>query len=182
MKGRVHYPHPWSRGKNIGEYYNYFMKMLPDGDWACFVDGDAMFTTTFYGNQIEDIIDKYPECELFTARANRIGCIWQRYGSWASNDMEEHRKVGKELFDTEYDHILDVSDVPRLKVLGGVLILISKACWKRLGGFVEQGMLGVDNDIHWKAMDAGEKVYMMTGVYLFHWYRGGKMHDKSHLA
>jgi GT2 family glycosyltransferase len=178
---RVLYPIPWSSSKDLGEHYNWVMTLVGDDDYVCFTDGDTTFTTAHYGKQIEDIITKYPECGLFTSRTNRVNCTWQRYGDWDSNDMKYHREVGLELFQQQYDAVMDVSNVPRQKVLSGVLILISKRVWKAIGGFQEGGMLGIDNDIHWKAMDAGERVYLMLGVYLYHWYRGGNKFDKGHL-
>ncbi len=183
----IYYTIPWDTSKNIGKYYNAFMRLLPsDNDFACFVDGDACFTTQFFGKQLEDIVNLYPECSCFTSMANRIGCKWQQQfdqnsAEWLNNDMAFHRAKGKEIQFKHYATIADVSDVPRGEVLGGVLILIKKSLWKKIGGFKETGMLGIDNDLHWKCMDAGEKVYLMKGVYLYHWYRGGDMSDKQHL-
>ncbi len=158
------------------------MQMLPDdNDYACFVDGDACFTTNVFGKQLEDIVSRYPECGLFTARTNRIACKYQRAGDWSDNDMSYHRGFGKECADLDYSNIKDISDVGKKEVMGGVLILIRKAIWNRLGGFHTKGMLGVDNDIHWRAMAHKEKVYLMMGVYMMHWYRGGNIHDKKHL-
>ena len=34
-------------------------------------------------------------------------------------------------------------------------------------------MLGVDWGFFVKVSAAGEKIYQMLGVYLYHWYRGG---------
>lgn len=180
----IYYSIPWDTTKNIGKYYNKFMRALPnDDDFACFLDGDAMFTTQFFGKQLEEIIYKYPECGCFTAKANRIGCLWQRQDGvdWENNDINYHRDKGKEFQYELYDEIKDVSNVTRMEVLGGVLILIKKSTWEKIGKFKEDGMLGVDNDIHWKCMDNEEKVYLMKGVYLYHYYRNGKSEDKNHL-
>lgn len=173
---------PWDSNKNIGQCYNRECEALPsDDDYACFVDGDARFTTPMWGKQLEDIVAKYPECGLFTAMTNRIGCLWQRTGDWKSDSDAYHNELGEILCRNFYDQIQDVSVVPRGEVMGGVLILIRKSTWKKLGGFKSTGMLGVDNDIHWKAMDNNEKVYLMKGVYLYHWYRGGDANNKGHL-
>ena len=179
---KILYSIPWNTEKNIGVYYNDVCNRLRENEFACFIDGDAVFTTKFFGKQLEDIISKYPECGLFTCPASKMGCVWQRVENLQnSEDMGYHREIGKRLFIEKYDNITDVSDVDRLHVLGGVLILISKKIWRKLGGFKTEGILGIDNDIHWRAMDAGEKVYLMNGVYLYHWYRGGNESDKGHL-
>jgi GT2 family glycosyltransferase len=61
------------------------------------------------------------------------------------------------------------------------MILIQKRLWKKIGGFLENGMLGVDNDLHTKVIKSNEKLYLMRGVYLYHWYRWPNYKDKSHL-
>ncbi len=180
----IFYSIPWSTEKNIGCYYNAFMEKIGEGDYACFVDGDACFTTVFFGKQLEAIVKKYPECGLFTAVTNHLGSAWQMAGDWDSNDIAAHRKFGEALQAEKYDAVKDIAKNDRNFVLGGVLIMISKKVWRKLGGFKTEGMLGVDNDIHWKAQAAGEKVYLMTGVYLYHWYRAGKDRNcrlKDHL-
>lgn len=176
----IHYVTPWNTKKILGKAYNATMNLVDNNDWVCFTDGDSMFTTNFFGKQIEDIIAKYPECGCFTAMANRIGCLWQRSGNWDTDDMRYHRFRGQELYDQFYDDIIDVTHSPRMEVMGGVLILIKKNVWSKVGGFREKGILGIDNDLHWKIQRHKEKVYLMKGVYLYHWYRGGSG-DKSHL-
>ncbi len=54
--------------------------------------------------------------------------------------------------------------------MSGVVILLSRKTWGRLGGFAD-GFLGVDNAIHQAARDLGYRVYLMEGVYVYHWYR-----------
>ena len=177
----IFYSIPWDSTKNIGKYYNQFMEILPsENDFACFIDGDAMMLNTYFGKQLETYIEKYPECGIFTCMANRIGCEWQRAGNWYSNDIQEHRMIAETLNKGNYE-IEDVTDKPERKVMGGVMILIKKATWQKIGKFKDQGMLGIDNDIHWKAQKTGEKLYLMKEVYVFHWYRGGNQLDKQHL-
>ena len=175
----IYYSTPWSSKKNIGEYYNSFMKLLPSkNDFACFVDYDAMFTTNSYGKQIEDIVKEYPECGLFTATTNRLANEYQRAGIWNSDNINTHRKIGNDIQKKYYDVFLDISKAPPL---GGVLILIRKNIWEKLGGFNTKGMLGVDNDIHNRAKQHNENVYLMKGIYLYHWYRGGNQQYTKHL-
>lgn len=175
----IYFNIPWSDEKNIGKAYNSFMELLPrDNDYACFIDGDAVFTTPFFGKQINEIAEAYPECGLFTAMTNRVGSAYQLTGNWQSNDMKEHRATGERAQKLHHDVCIDITD---RQPFSGVLILIKKSTWLKLGKFKEDGMLGVDTDIHLKAKAAGEKVYLMRGVYLYHWYRGGNRGDTSHL-
>lgn len=176
------YSNAWDSGKNIGVYYNWCMNLLPkDSDWCCFTDGDTKFTTDFYGKQIEDIIKKYPECRCFTGVTNRVGCTWQLAGDRRSDDMKYHREFGLKLYKEKYDEVTDMSNPDKRFVMSGFLILAQKSLWKQVGGFKTKGILGVDNDWHWRLMHHKEKLYMMTGVYLYHWYRGGNSAKHKHL-
>lgn len=176
----IFYNIPWSTEKNIGKAYNAFMELLKnDDDFACFIDADAVFTTYAFGKQIEEITKAYPECGLFTAMTNRVGSEYQVVkGQWNNDDMKVHREIGETRFVSVYDGCEDISN---RQPFSGVLILIRKSTWKTLGKFKESGMLGIDTDIHLKAKAKGEKVYLMRGVYLQHWYRGGDAANIKHL-
>ncbi len=176
----IYYSTPYNSDKNIGKYYNQFMKLLPnDNDFVCFVDGDAMFTTHFFGTQIEDITKKYPDCGLFTAMTNRVGTKYQCVPNmWDNNDMQDHWTIGKNLYNHYYDDTINITKSPPLS---GFLILLRKKEWKHAGGFLEDKMLGIDNSIHYRVRDFGGQVKLMTGVYLMHYYRGGDMANKEHL-
>ena len=153
-----------------------------DDDFACFVDGDTIFTTSNFGDQIKNVVDRYPECGLFTCYTNRVGCDLQVYSGVDrdNNDIEYHRQIGRLLQDTYWDLCDDLSNPPKGKLLSGMMILIRKSLWKKLGGF-KSGMLSVDNDIHQKCITAGERVYLMKGVYIYHWYRWPNYGDRRHL-
>jgi GT2 family glycosyltransferase len=74
-----------------------------------------------------------------------------------------------------------MTDVSNREVLSGHLMLLKKSVWKKIGGFTEKGMLGIDNDLHWRIKKKKEKVYIMKGIYIFHWYRWPDSKNKSHL-
>lgn len=168
---------PKTKGNNLGWAYNTFMEIVPDGDWACFLDHDACFTTRYWYYQLEEILKSKTEFGLFTCNTNRIGCGYQRLQGidYNNHDISYHRKVGKKIEEERYGQVLDITYQPPLS---GVLILISKKTWKEVNGF-KDGFLGVDNDIHKRCSKAGIKVGLMTGIYLYHWYRGDG--DISHL-
>lgn len=181
IKSEIYYSIPYSIEKNIGKYYNDFMIMLPnDNDYACFVDGDTIFTTTNYGHIINEVIQKYPDVGSFTALTNRVCCKWQVHPGVDvnNNDIEYHRNFGKGVQDIFGSYCEDKTNS---QLMSGFLILIRKSTWKKIGGFLEGGMLRVDNDFHQKIIDNGEKLYVMKGIYLYHWYRYPNPNDKSHL-
>lgn len=169
---------PKKLGNNLGWAYNNFMNLLQEDDWACFLDHDATFTTRYWYHQLEDIIFKYPNIGLYTVLTNRIGQHKQLVNGVdkENHDIKYHRQIGKQLYDDYYDVILDLNNPNQL--LSGVIILISKKTWKKVGGFID-GFLGVDNDIHKKCLSNNIKVGLMAGVYVYHWYRGDG--DISHL-
>ena len=179
----IYYHQPYNVDKNIGQYYNEAMEMLPnDHDFCCFTDGDSMFTTNTYGHAMLDYTLKYPECGVFVCMTNRIGCEWQKQPgvNRDDHDIRYHRRLGEKIQAEQYGKITDVSNVPHGSVLGGVLMLVRKDVWRKIGGFKSHGILGVDNHLHWSCQEHGEKVYLMKGIYVYHWYRG-ETGDKSHL-
>jgi len=180
----IYYSVPFDSTKNIGIYYNKFVSILPnDNDWACFIDADAMFTTDNYDKQLNDIINKYKDAGVFVGVTNRVACKWQvvENVNKLSNNIKYHQEFGKQMYKNFYDKCEDVTYKPKLEVLSGVLILIKKQTWIDIKGFDEQGMLGIDNDLHWKCQQNNIKVYKMNGVYVYHWYRNNDKKNKLHL-
>jgi GT2 family glycosyltransferase len=180
----IYYTVPFDSNKNIGRYYNRFMEAVPrDNDWACYIDGDTLFTTPDYGLLLENAIKENPDADCFTAYTNRVGCKWQIAPgvNTESDDIRYHRKFGEDLKLIYGSSVKEVTDVPRDRVMSGFLFMLKKSAWKDIGGFKEAGMLTIDNDLHWKLQDYGKKFYLIKGLYLYHWYRGGNMKDKRHL-
>lgn len=156
--------------KNIGRAYNQYMGLIPNNDWACFLDHDAMFTTTDWYHQLYEIIDANPGFSCFTAVTNRIGNVDQKFGSVdaENHDIVYHREIGVA---AQSQFRTDVKDISKHQLLSGVLILVKKATWKEVGGFMEEGFLGVDNDFDRRIREKGMKTGVAKGVYLYHWYR-----------
>jgi len=157
--------------KNLGKAYNRYMGLLPnDNDWACFLDHDAMFTTSDWYHQLYEIIDANPEYSCFTAVTNRIGNPDQKFAGIDQNnhDIVYHREIGKkaqEQFRTE------VKDITKRQLLSGVMILVQKSAWKKAGKFSEKGFLGIDNYFDKALREKEMKTGITKGVYLYHWYR-----------
>jgi len=179
-KPKVFHSIPWNSEKLIGKSYNQFMNLIGSNDWGCFLDGDAVHTSSFFGKRIEDVIDVNPQYSLFTCYTNRIGNPYQIAPGVDknSNDQSYHRNFGEGIWKNFNTSVIDVTNNTPLS---GVVILIKKSAWEKVGGFKETGMLGVDNDIHVKFRQGGFKVGLMKGIYVQHWYRGGNVSDKKHL-
>ena len=179
-KGRVFHMIPWNSDKNIGKSYNDSMSLVKSDDWVCFLDGDAVHTSHFFGKRIEEVIEMNPEYSLFTCVTNRVNCPYQIAPNVdiKTNDQEYHRNFGDRIWETYGNQVMDISNNMELS---GVFIAIKKSVWEKVGGFKEERMLTIDNDIHRKVRDSKQKVGLMKGIYVQHWYRGGIQSNKQHL-
>ena len=162
-------------GKDLGSAYNSFMDRLHEGDWACLIDHDAMWTTTIWARQISEAIKENIDAGIFVACTNRIGCGWMKAPgvSPKEHNMVFHREFGRKLADEHGHSVIDVTrweEHPSGKPLSGVMMCISWDAWKAVGGF-KRGFLTVDNDIHRRLRDGGFKAYLLRGVFCYHWYR-----------
>lgn len=164
---------PKEQQGNLGFAYNKFMDALPnDEDWACFLDHDAMFTTSDWYIQMEHIIKKYPHIGAFGARTNRINSTYQLVGNIDvyNHDVSYHRKIGEHIQKKYYDDLFIADKKTAQTGFSGVVILIKKSQWLEIGGFKE-GFNDVDNNLRWSLEDINKSMYIMNGVYVYHWYK-----------
>ena len=82
---------------------------------------------------------------------------------------------GKELYDSHYS---DTRELSEATLMSGVLMLVRKSVWRKIK--FRSGFLGVDNWFHKDCVANKLKVYVMEGVYIYHWYRGDG--DLSHIS
>ena len=52
------------------------------------------------------------------------------------------------------------------------MFVTSKKAWYEVGGFRENGLIGVDTNYVGKLKAKGYKIYLLKGLYVYHWYRG----------
>jgi len=111
---------------------------------------------------------------------NRVNCPYQIAPGVdiKTNDQEYHRNFGDRIWELYGNQVMDVT---KNMELSGVFIAIKKSVWEKVGGFKEDKMLTIDNDIHRKIRLINEKVGLMKGIYVQHWYRGGIKENKQHL-
>ena len=154
--------------EKLGQTYNKYMELIGDDEWACFLDHDAMFTTQDWYKQLGDTIAANPQYGLLSVCTNRIGNPNQKIaGLTDTHDILYHRGIGLQL---QKQGGTDVNDATNAHCISGVVMAISKAMWKKAGGFKE-GFLGVDNDMHQRVQKAGGKVGVCKGIYVYHYYR-----------
>lgn len=172
---------PYAPDRDLAKAYNECMGGLSDGDWGCFIDHDAMFTTADWLPQMEAIIKANPEYSCFTVTTNRAYASWQipEGVNGINHDITYHRSVGKGLQEANGNRVNDVTGCanlpapPHTSPFSGVVILLKKSAWKQVPfRLMEPGRLtGIDNLLHIDLRDKGFKVGLMTGIYVYHWHR-----------
>lgn len=172
---------PYRLDANLGRAYNEFLELLPADAWACFLDHDAMPTTGQWFRQLTEAIAFKPDAGAFVAMANRMASPWQRPHDVPTNnnDMAWHRQKGAERA-AKVRTLLDISDT---KGFGGVMFAISKTAWAETPGFAD-GLGCVDHSMHFALQKTGRRVYLLEGLYVFHWRHHGEadptsMHPKA---
>lgn len=171
---------PFSLEKNLGKAYNQEMSIIPDGDSACFVDGDTLFLTPDFGEIINEYARIYPDAVL-TCRTNRIHekATEQLDKSIPSTDIKDHLKVKQGV----------TTATPIQGSVSGFLLVVPKSVWNK-HKFTEENiyrpgtpnLLGVDNEFTNRIRAAGIPVLRMDGVYIWHTYRlKTGVEDKTHL-
>ena len=178
---KVHHIIPWKTETNkIGVYLNEIFKMIDDGDWVCFLDGDAIHTTTWFGKRIEDTIKENLDFSMFSCLTNRTvpDCQIAPGSNWVDNDISNHRNLGELLWEKNKT---DVNDVTNISPVSGYFFLVNKETWKNVSGFNETKMLGIEWNFCEKVKKNGGKIGVMNGIYVYHWYRGGDKFNTKHL-
>ena len=168
----IYYTVPYDSNKNIGEYYNNFVDIVPnDNDYICFIDADTIFTIPNYGHVIESAIKSYPDVDCFTCYTNRVNCKWQVPDGCdiSTDDYKYHRNFGEKLFENYGSECIDMT---KSQLFSGMFFIIKKSSWIKIGGAISKGMLGIDNNIQQKLINNGMKLYLIKGLYVFHWHRG----------
>lgn len=177
---------PYNTDKNLVEEYNECMSLLNYGDWAIFLDHDAMFTTYDWYKSIEKYIQQYGDYSCFVATTNRIGGTRMKDNKAPKqDDIIFHRLYGQQVSDTPYEDELEDFTVPTPHHLSGVCFALSYDAWKKIGGFKawseKSNILGVDSALHKNLRENGLKVGIMKKLYVYHWYCGGGSRTTKHL-
>ena len=159
---------PYADDRNLGRAYNECMVMLPEDGWGVLVDHDAVFTNREWHRQIALAIAQHPE-GAFVVRTNRIKCPYQQVVGVdpKNHDMGYHRRWGAML--ASHTTLRDVTDD---REPGGVVMICSKKAWQDIGGFAH-GLHYVDRTWGHALKRVGRRIYLIEGVYVYHWHRGG---------
>jgi hypothetical protein len=155
---------PFALDKNLGRSYNEAMQLLPEDAWGAMLDHDAMQTTRDWYALLTEAIAFQPAAGAFVAVTNRIDAVWQRAAEAdpENHDIGYHTRVGLERLKRR-----TLLDITSTKGFGGVFFAVSKAAWRRAGGFAD-GLLCVDHSIHFGLQRTCRSVYLIEGLYVYH--------------
>lgn len=161
----IHTMMPFALDRNLGRAYNEAMALIGEEDWACFLDHDAIWTTREWYRQLVEAVEFVPEAGILTAVQSRGWQKWQWDGEANNHDMAFHRRLGREKL-----QVRTLLDVTENSGIAGVVLCTSKRAWRTVGGFVD-GMYCVDHAYHFACAAAGLRVYVVEGLYVYHWRR-----------
>ena len=158
---KVHYLQPFAIDKDIPKAYNEACKLIPDEDWICITDYDAMFLF----HEQKQLVQKIAEsghADLYGAMTNRCNlsdCLVD--GMFEEMDMRKHYDKAKELFamDLKYTN----------GIIPGYFMLFSKKTWNKVHGFSTGDLPSFAFDQVFSGKIKRKAI--IKGLYILHLYR-----------
>ena len=158
---KIYHNSPQRSDSNIGLAYNDFMQLLNSEDWAVFTDLDTCFLTREQPELIEQAIKEYPDTGMFVCYTNRLGQWDQLLNIKDYNtDINYHIKIAKE------QQELPFSVIPLKGLPSGMLMVIKKATWEKIGGFLDG--FHIDNNYGFRLLYKGYNILLIENLYIFH--------------
>jgi hypothetical protein len=173
VQTQIRYVTPFALDKNIGKAYNEAISELPDDCFVVLRDGDTMFLTTEWGNQIEQIIKYNQDYDVITCMTNRIGvreCLL--YSEFMDKPIEKQIEIAQTCW---LDH---KADVKQTLVAPGMLMIFHKSTWAK-HKFRENSII-FDRQFSNDVIRSGGKIGVAKGLYIFHLYRFGQENPQSY--
>lgn len=162
---KVHYLQPFAIDKNICRAYNEACDMIPDGDWICLTDYDAMFLHPIQKQLVEQIANSR-QADLYGAMTNRCNvpeCLVQ--GMFDEFDLKNHFTKAFTQYQIFKDQVYHHSGF-----IPGYFMLFSKDTWIKVGGFKVPPLAPQFTFDQYFSM-AVERKAIIKGLYILHLYR-----------
>lgn len=162
---KVHYLQPFAIDKDIVKAYDEACKLIPDGDWICITDYDAMFLF----HEQKQLVQKIAESEnadLYGAMTNRCNVPEVLINGMFKNfDLNDHFYVARE------NYLLYGEELkPTNGVIPGYFMLFSKKTWNEVRGFeMPKNAVNYAFDQYF-SMKIKRKA-IIKGLYILHSYR-----------
>ena len=176
---------PYSFEKRLFDAYDAYMQLVHDpNDWVCLCDGDAAFLLSDFGHQMKDYIEKYPTTGLFVCYASR-----SPYGHQMKKGLNPESDSIKYI----YDNTVKMHQQDHLKVapvnqrICGPILLIKKATWVKYRDVIanqskKANIQSIDTAISDALTKAGEKILLMEGLQVYHYFRQYSFTEKHILS
>ncbi len=161
---------PYIIGGDIGAEYNRIMKSCSE-EWIGFLDHDIFIANpNWYKIFTESISVLGEQAGFISCMTNNIGCPLQKAGAQKTSDIRYHREFAEKLHREHNNTVQDVTDSQFNP--SALMFITSKKAWYDVGGFKPKGLIGVDTNYVDKLKKKGYKIYLLKGLYVYHWYRG----------
>lgn len=174
---RIHHVIPWKTG-DIGGGINEAIAATAPGpkDWICVRDGDTMFLTSRWGEQIEEIVADNSDYELIGCLTNRLRAPYQCFGGKLSSiaNVGSHVRRAAVCLLQHGSFVKPLEDGP----IAGMFMLFPVRVWDRFP-FPERSIY-FDQQFTGRIRAEGGKVGVALGMYLFHLYRWGQADPASY--
>lgn len=179
---KVNYITAYANDSNLGAEYNRQADRVGDGEWLCFMDGDAMFLDNKFGAKITQIIEDNEKSDnpyhIIGCMTNRLRSADQLFGGSISNDgnVGNHKRISDHLWN-EFGTEIKEADKP----IAGLFMLMKKETWELIK--FKNGLTRIDTDFGARAMRSGKRIGIAKGLYMFHYYRFGEdINNITHLT
>lgn len=172
---------PWLSG-DIGGGLNAFVERLPEDAWVCLRDGDTIWLTPDWGDQVERVVAEHGErFAVIGAMTNRLRSPHQLHGGIMSADPDigRHRDIALKRW---AEHGTAVQPLHR-GVLAGMCLIFPKRVWTEHP--FEERSIRYDLTFSMAVRAGGGRLGIALGLYLFHLYRwgaGNPLASTAHLA
>lgn len=176
---------PYSFEKKLFKAYDEYMMMIPGAeDWGCLMDGDMAFLMSDFGHQIQEYVDKYPDTAMFSCYANR-----NPYGHQMRPELNPESDSIRYIFQNavELREKHKVNITPCQRRIAGFLMVIKKATWLKYREEIEKhavsaNIQAVDTAISDVLIKHNEKINLMDGMQVFHYFRQYSRSEKHILS
>lgn len=159
---KVHYLQPFAMDKDIAKAYNEACKNIPDGDWICITDYDAMFMF-HQQKQLVETMARSGQADLYGAMTNRCNVPELLVdGMFDEMNLKKHYDKAKEIF----SHDLKFTN----GVIAGYFMLFSKKTWNEVRGF-EMPQYSVNYAFDQYFSHKIKRKAIIKGLYILHLYR-----------
>lgn len=185
----IYFISPYGFQLKIGDRLNKEISEMPEDAWICLTDQDCCFLVDKAGDLINDVINRYPDTDLFSCYTNRLGLSYQRLPEVNMDefDLQKLHKIADDRVKKYYSICSDI-DQP----VAGFFMLFSKKTWEKYPFQSEiidkdkelDGKRGIyfDWDFSYRVLKGGGKIRLIEGLFMLHCYRlNRKVRDITHL-